>query len=61
MRLINNAHLITRVYGIACNICQVLLSLAQEKLRNLEAVNDAKTGEQRIFGEIHTHHVFGMP
>ena len=29
--------------------------------RSLESANDVKTGEQSIFGEIHTNHAFGMP
>ena len=28
------------------------------KSRSLESANDAKTGEQSIFGEIHTNHVW---
>ena len=38
---------------------KVMLSLAQEKSRSLESANDAKTGEESLFGEIHTNHVFG--
>ena len=29
------------------------------KSRSLELANDAKTGEQNVFVEIHTDHVFG--
>ena len=38
-----------------------MLSLAQEKSRNLVSVkfNDPSTGEQSIFGEIHTNHALG--
>ena len=32
-----------------------------EKSRSLESVSDAKTGEQSVFGEIHTNYIFGMP
>ena len=32
-----------------------------EKSRSLESANDAKTGEQSVFGKIHTNHVFGTP
>ena len=38
-----------------------MLLLAREKSRSLESANDAKTGEQSIFGEIHTNHAFGTP
>ena len=32
-----------------------MLPLAQGKSRSLESVNDAKTGEQSVFSEIHTN------
>ena len=38
-----------------------MLSLARAKSRSLELANDAKTGEQSVFGEIHTNHGFGTP
>ena len=34
---------------------------AGEKSRSLQSANDAKTGEQSVFGEIHTNYAFGMP
>ena len=38
-----------------------MLSLARAKSRSLESANEAKTGEQSVFGEIHTNHELGMP
>ena len=35
--------------------------LLGEKSRSLALANDAKAGEQSIFGEIYTIHIFGMP
>ena len=35
--------------------------LVRAKSRSLELANDAKTGEQSIFGEIHTNHAFETP
>ena len=37
------------------------LSHARAKSRSLESANDTKTGEQIVFGEIHTNHAFEMP
>ena len=41
-------------------ICKVVL-LPSEKSRSLESVNDAKTGKQSVFSEIHTNHSVGTP
>ena len=35
--------------------------IARAKSRSLESANDAKTGEQSVFGEIHTNHELGTP
>jgi hypothetical protein len=35
--------------------------LLREKSRSLASENDAKAGEQSVFIEIHTIHVFGVP
>ena len=32
-----------------------------QKSRSLESADDAKTGEQSVFREIHTIHAFEMP
>ena len=37
-----------------------MLSLAREKSRSLESTNDAKTGEQSVFGEIHTKLIMAL-
>ena len=37
-----------------------MLPLA-EKIKKLKSANDAKTGEQNVFCEIHTNHAFGTP
>ena len=42
-------------------IHKVMLLLAWKKSRSLELANDTKTGEQSIFGKIHTNHEFRMP
>ena len=38
-----------------------MLSLTRAKSRSLELANDTKTGEQSVFGEIHTNHELGTP
>ena len=38
-----------------------LASSGAGEVKNLESENDAKTGKQSIFGEIHTSYVFGTP
>ena len=52
-------------YVLFIHVCQVMLLLAREpdKSRSLESesTNDTKTGEQNIFGEIHTSRAFGKP
>ena len=39
----------------------VMLSLARAKSRSLESTNDAKTGEQSVFREIHKNHELRTP
>ena len=52
-----------RIYGVTYNVLfihKVLLSLIRAKSRSLESANDAKTGEQSVFREIHTIHACGI-
>ena len=52
------------VYSMTHNVLfmrKVMLSLVWAKSRSLESANDAKTGKQSVFGEIHTNHAFGTP
>ena len=35
------------------------IPVSLEKPRSLESANDTKTGEQSVFGKIHTNYAFG--